>query len=265
MAEITLKIISKDGLIKFENTGEDEVTLVSTAEYEPGDRICFESSEINLHFVLQIDDALGPSFVYITGNVTFNVPFGEKRICYSPKVFSGSRHYLYARIAREDEIKAYRNLALNAVDQHGDTHCYPHAEANVETRGESVFAARNAIDGVVINTSHGEWPYQSWGINRRDDAMMKIDFGQMVEADKIVLYNRADFPHDNWWTQVRLTFSDGSSTDWQLNKSVKPHVLNFEKKKIAWVKLSNLIKSDDPSPFPALSQIEVYGRVCVSL
>lgn len=44
-----------------------------------------------------------------------------------------------------------RNLAKNVMDQHGETNCYPHASANVETRGEAVFAARNAIDGV-----HGE-------------------------------------------------------------------------------------------------------------
>ena len=37
--------------------------------------------------------------------------------------------------------------------------------------------------------------------------------------------------------------------------------LTFETKKIRWVRLSHLLKADDPSPFPALSQLEVYGRV----
>jgi len=262
MSAFILKIVNKNDQIMFLNSGENEVTLVSTSEYQEGDRICLESSEKNICIVLQLDDALGSAFVYITDNVSYYVPFGEKRICYSPKVFSGNRHYLYARVAREDEIKSYRNLALNVMDQHGETHCYPHATANVETRGESVFAARNAIDGVVANISHGEWPYESWGINMQDDATMKVDFGRMVETDIIVLYTRSDFPHDNWWRQVTLTFSDGSSTDWKLEKSNLPHVLNFEKKKITWVQLSNLIKADDPSPFPALSQIEVYGTVC---
>ena len=32
-------------------------------------------------------------------------------------------------------------------------------------------------------------------------------------------------------------------------------------KEITWLELCNLIKAEDPSPFPALSQIEVYGRV----
>ena len=31
------------------------------------------------------------------------------------------------------------------------------------------------------------------------------------------------------------------------------------KKGITWVRLEELIKADDPSPFPALTQIEVYG------
>jgi hypothetical protein len=37
--------------------------------------------------------------------------------------------------------------------------------------------------------------------------------------------------------------------------------MSFEirKKGIEWIKLGNLIKADDPSPFPALTQIEVYG------
>ena len=260
MAVLALKVIDRNGKTICVGRGEDFASLVCTAEYQEGDRIVLETSEKNLHLWLQVDDALGAAFCYVTDNVSYDIPFGEKRISYSPKVFSGNRHYLYARCAREDEITAYRNLALNVCDQHGDTHCYPHAFANVETRGESVFAARNAIDGVCENSSHGEWPYESWGINMRDDAEMTVDFGRLVETDRIVLYTRSDFPHDNWWKQVTLTFSDGSKMDWELEKSRLPHILDFPAKTITWVKLENLLKADDPSPFPALSQIEVYGR-----
>lgn len=260
MAILSMKVLEQNGKTLCVSSGEDACSLVCTAEYKEGDMIVLESSEKNIHVWLQVDDAMGPALCYLTDNFLYRIPFGEKRISYSPKVFSGNRHYLYARTARKDEISAYRNLALNVCDQHGDTHCYPHAFANVETRGEAVFAARNAIDGICENRSHGEWPYESWGINRRDDAEMTVDFGREVEADKIVLYTRADFPHDNWWKQVTLTFSDGTSVDWELEKSQLPHVLSMEPRKITWIKLSNLIKADDPSPFPALSQIEVYGR-----
>lgn len=261
MATLSIKVLDKNGKTICVSSGENFVSLVCTAEYKEGDMIVLETSEKNIHVFFQADDALGQAFCFITDNIHYVIPFGEKRISYSPKAFSGNRHYLFARVAEQEEISAYRNLALNVCDQHGDTHCYPHAFANVETRGEAVFAARNAIDGVCENRSHGEWPYESWGINRRDDAEMTVDFGREVEADKIVLYTRSDFPHDNWWRQVTLTFSDGSSVDWELEKSSLAHVLPVGKKRITWVRLSHLIKADDPSPFPALSQIEVYGRV----
>ena len=261
MSELSIKVIDKNGKTRFVASGDNEVVLVNTAEYQEGDRISLETGEKNIYVWFQADDALGASLVYVTDNISFDIPFGEKRISYSPKAFMGSSHYLSARIAREDELRSYRNLALNVYDQHGDTHCYPHAYANVETRGESVFAARNAIDGVVANLSHGEWPYESWGINRNPDAEMTIDFGREVIADKIVLYTRADFPHDSWWTSVTLRFSDGSETEWKLEKSVKPHVLEMEPKKISSVTLCRLIKADDESPFPALSQMEVYGYI----
>ena len=260
MTELTLKILHADGTVAAQNCGADQTCLVYSEEYAEGDQILLESSEENIHLVWQPDDALGSAIVYITKKeLCYQIPFGEKKICYSPKVFSGDKHYLYARLATEDEVKAYRNLALNPLDQHGDTHCYPHATANVETRGESVFAARNAIDGVVENRSHGVWPYASWGINRDPNACLKLDFGRDVEVDKIVLVCRADFPHDSWWTQATFTFSDGSVIDFPMEKSDRGHVCSFEKKKISWLTLDKLIKADDPSPFPALTQIEVYG------
>lgn len=260
MAVFSLKVQDKNGNTLCVASGEDFVDLVCTRAYEEGDRIVLETSEKDIHVKWQVDDALGAALVYITDNVSYSIPFGEKRISYSPKVFTGERHYIYVEKAREDEVAAYRNLALNPADQHQDVPCFPHASANVETRGESVFAAKNAIDGVRANLSHGEWPYQSWGINRQEDAVMKIDFGRKVCADKVVLYTRSDFPHDSWWTQVSLTFSDGSSEDFALQKSSRAHVLTFPEKEFTWLELGRLTKAEDPSPFPALSQIEVYGR-----
>lgn len=259
---LSLKVMDKDERIICESSGEDFVDLVCLREYEEGDRIVLTTSEKNTYINWQVDDALGAAFVYLTDDVDYIIPFGEKRISMSPKVFYGDRHYLYAETAGQDEVEAYRNLALNPADQHRDVPCFPHATANVETRGESVFAAKNAIDGVRANLSHGPWPYESWGINRQDDAAMKVDFGRKIRTGKVVLYTRADFPHDNWWVQVTLKFSDGSSQDFGLEKSTKGHVLTFPEKEITWIELCNLIKADDPSPFPALSQIEVYGWNC---
>lgn len=257
----TLKIVNADGKVLKEEKGDFRCDCVYEGIYEKGDRILLTSDRYPVDVVLQVDDALGKSENLLTGDFEYIIPFDEKKTSYAEKTFSGNKHYLYVRDAYDFEVYQYKNLALNVNDQHGDTHLYPHASANVETRGEAVFAARNAIDGVCENRSHGEWPYESWGINRQDDAAMTIDFGREVETDRIVLYTRADFPHDNWWVSVTFTFSGGTTLTKELKKSYAPHDIRFEKKTIRKVEISKLIKADDPSPFPALTQMEVYGQV----
>ncbi len=259
MSFLSLKVLDKNGNTLAAVHGEDFVELVYSAEYKEGDCIELQSSQKNIHINWQVDDAMGPACVFFKDTEQFVIPFADKKICYSPKVFTGCRHYLYAEVAAKEQVSMYRNLALNPIDQHKDVNVYPHATANVETRGESVFEARNAIDGVRANLSHGEWPYGSWGINRQDDATMKLDFGREILTDKIVLYTRSDFPHDNWWKEISITFSDETTEVISLEKSSRGHVIPIKPRKIEWLQLHNLIKADDPSPFPALTQIEVYG------
>jgi hypothetical protein len=260
MTQLMLEIQNAKGIVKESFSDEDQVTLVYTQAYENGDTIVLKSSEANVYLVIQLEDSMTPAFVYLADNqYRFVIPFGEKRVSYSPKSFAGEKHVLAARLASAEEISAYKNLALNPYDQHDNTACFPHAYANVETRGEAVFAARNAINGNKINNSHGEWPFESWGINRQDDAEITVNFGRTVEIDKVVLTLRADFPHDNYWEKVTLTFSDGSRETIQLVKTHKPQPVSLAPRKTEWVTLSELIKSDDPSPFPALTQIEVFG------
>ncbi len=259
MTEICLKVLNKENSTVAVKRGIDEVNLVVSREYEAGDRIILETASKAVFVWLQFDEAIGKSLVLIKGNVEYKIPFGEKRINLSPKAFYGNKHLISVKVARDYEVKAYRNLAVNVCDQHEIENLYPHAVANVETRGESVFAAQNAIDGITVNDCHGEWPYQSWGINMQEDAKLKIDFGRKVKIDTIVLYTRADFPHDNWWKKVTFSFSDGSKLDMEMEKSEISHEIKFKEKSVEWLELYNLKKSEEPSPFPALSQIEVYG------
>ena len=256
--EFKITVLNRDNEIKASMEGPSQAVLAWKGEYREGDRIVFGLPEKNRFYVVRVDDTMDEALVYITKpEVVYGIPFDEKKVSYNPKSFAGEKHYLTMRTAEAYETAAYRNLAKNVMDQHGDPGCYPHVYANVETRGEAVFAARNAIDGVVSNESHGEWPYESWGINRQDDAEMTLEFGRPVDFDRIVLVTRADFPHDNWWVKATFTFSDGTTEVVDMEKSVKPHEFRIEKKGITWLKLSNLIKADDPSPFPALTQIEV--------
>ncbi len=250
-----------DRAAKAQSEGKENVVLAWDGEYRKGDIIEFSGLESGKFYIVKVDAAIDPAFVLVKQEtLEFVVPFYEKKTSYNPLAFFGNRHVVSIRKAYEHEIKSYKNLALNPFDQHEVSGVFPHASANVETRGEAVFAARNAIDGCIATLSHGEWPYESWGINRQDDAEFTLDFGREVDFDKIVLYTRSDFPHDNYWTSATITFSDGTREVVSMEKKIaEPHVFNISKKKITWLKLGNLIKSDDPSPFPALTQIEVYG------
>ena len=254
-----IKVIDKNEFAVAVARDENEVNLALTREYQEGDRILIEVSDAPVYAWLQLDDALGRSLVYLTEDYSYQLPFGEKRINLSPKVFSGKTHLLSVRRAKDFEISAYRNLAYNVNDCHTNSVCFPHASANIETRGEAVFAAKNAIDGVTANSCHGEWPYDSWGINRDPKAAMKLDFGRDVTIDRIIMYLRADFPHDSWWTKATITFSDGSAMELGLKKTASAQEFSFEPKNVRWLELSHLIKAEDASPFPALTQIEVYG------
>lgn len=259
MEQVYIKILDIDGQVLAAAQGGEEVNLFYPDVFQEGDKIVIEATGCPGLYWIQLDDALGCSLVYMKNSIEYTVPFGERRLNLAPKVFSGRRHLLRIRKARSFEYHTYRNLALNVNDQFGIPRCYPHASANVETRGEVVFAARNVIDGVTATECHGKWPYQSWGIGQRDNAALKLDFGRTVEIDRIVLYTRADFPHDNWWEKGTVTFSDGSEIGLELRKTGNAQEFIFGKKQVEWLELGRLIKSEEPSPFPALVQLEAYG------
>lgn len=261
MAILNLKIQNANGETLAEETGERRVDLLYRGAYEEGDRIVLTTSEQNVHIVWQVDEVLGAAMCYLKPETfSYAIPFGDKKRVYSPKAFSGERHYIYARLAEPEEIYAYRNLALNVADQHRIEGCYPHADANVETRGESVFEAKNAIDGVYANHNHGNWPYASWGINRDPNACMRLEFGRPVQIDRLKICLRADFPHDSYWTEGTITFSDGSVEVLNFQKTDAPQVFPITPRVIEWLTFDKLIKADDESPFPALTQIEVFGK-----
>ncbi len=258
--KLSITITGADGGVRASASGEGSARLVHAAAYQPGDTIRLES-DVPGFVVCQLEDSMAPSYGYLKAGFALEVPFGEKRVSYSPKCFTGDIHLLWGREAESGEISAYRNLALNPLDSHINEGLFPHAFANVETRGESVFAARNAINGNITSEGHGPWPYESWGINQNPDAEMTVDFGRTVSIDRLVFTLRADFPHDNWWKRATVRFSDGSSETIRFVKSGEPQSFDIAAREVSSLTLSELIKDeDDPSPFPALVQLECWGR-----
>lgn len=260
---LTLKLIDHEGNIIDERSHAEETYLAyKTRAYSSGEKIILESNEVNCFVWVQVDEAISASLIYLTKNqwVFPIITDPELRRAYSPKIFSGERHYIRAFKPNSYEIENYRNLALNAHDQKEVSGAYPHAFANVETRNDSTFFARNAIDGMIANENHGSFPYQSWGINQQEDAQITIDFGREILTDKIALVLRGDYPHDSYWEKVTLEFSDGEQMLLETSNVHDRQYFSYKPKRTRTVTLKQLIKHIDDSPFPALTEFEVYGQ-----
>jgi hypothetical protein len=256
----TLEILNGQGDVLQKAEGGDEVFLVYRQAYQEGDVVRVTGSPGSFT-ILALDDAMAPSLVFLKGDsYTLTVPFGPRAKTYSPRAFKGEMHRISVRLARREEIRARRDMACNPYDDHSNGSLFPHASANVETRGEAVFAARNAIDGEIANDDHGFWPYTSWGINQDPDAALTVEFGRPIIVDEIALTIRADFPHDAWWTSAQITFSDGSRSEFSLQKKAGRQAFPIAPRAVDSLRLHDLVKADDPSPFPALTRIEVMGR-----
>ena len=255
---ITVTVQSSDGTVLASAAHPEEAMLSVDRVYQPGDRILISGAA---HLVVKMDQALPAGEVFLPEKkMTWPVPFGEHRLAYAPGLFEAPRHIVTAKAVPKEVLRLLRNLACNPADLRGDTDFFPHCTANVETRNEACFCARNVIDGLRLNTFHGEWPYQSWGIGAREDAWCELDLGRTVIAEKMALTLRADFPHDAYWTEGHVVLSDGSDLFFQLRKTGDRQWVDLGNRKISRLRLERLIKSNDPSAFPALRQWEVFGR-----
>ncbi len=232
--------------------------MAKDGEYTPGARLRITAEKGFLW--VQADQSVDPALLYLPkGGFEYRIPQGDARLAYPPQAFSGPRHLMRAWLPEPAELARRRNLALNPLDQREKAGAYPHASANVETRNEAVFAARNAIDGCTMNAFHGEWPYQSWGIGVRDDAWCLLEFGRPVRVDGMALVLRADFPHDAYWTRGTVVLSDGAEIPFALRRSGEAQAVDIGEHTVTWMRLERLAKSADPSAFPALTQWLVYG------
>lgn len=255
---IQISLLNNEGTVLYHASHRRNCQLLIDEKYPKDARLVF-SAEKGFLWV-QVDPAIAPALVFLPeGTMEYIIPYGDEKNAFPPLAFAGERTLVRAWRPEENDLYRRRNLAHNPVDQRGDCKAYPHATANVETRGEAVFAARNVIDGYTCNTFHGEWPYQSWGIGARTDAWLKLEFGRPVHVDSMALVLRADFPHDAHWVEGVVILSDGAEISFSLQRTGEPQLIDIGEHTVTWMRLERLKKSDDPSAFPALTQWEVYG------
>ena len=262
-AIINLKLIRENGDVKFKAYGE-EIDERFEGEYEAGDKWRVELCDGE--FVkLCLDETLAESMVYVPDGVfEFAVPQDrELKSCYAPGAFSGDSHRVRCAEPTEAEIYSDRLISLNSHDRHNVPKYFPHAVANFVTREDPCFFERNAIDGVIDNSNHGAYPYHSWGGGLREDLEFEVHFGMPVEVSRVVIFLRADFPHDTYWKEADIEFSDGTRIHKDLIGTADGQVAEFEPKTTEYVKLTGFKQQrleDGSLSFAALTQIEIYGK-----
>ncbi len=167
------------------------------------------------------------------------------------------KRQLPRRTQKSGSENVYRNLALNPNDTQDAPTAWPHASTNSEYARMDCFAAKNVLDGRTENKGHGP-KFPSWGPNKRTDLWLKVDFGHKVKTDKVVLFLRADFPHDGFWHEATLEFSDGSKQVITLRQTDAPQTFTFPAVVTDFVRLSGL-KTTLPLKWCALTELEVWG------
>jgi unsaturated rhamnogalacturonyl hydrolase len=155
----------------------------------------------------------------------------------------------------------YRNVALNPADTtNREPVLFPHATSNSEYN-QREFAARCAIDGSRRNDDvHG---CGSWGPQKETNIWWRLDFGRPVEIDKVNLFLRAawtqaDAPHDSWWKEATIGFSDGSTEKLSLKQVATGQEFSFTRRTVNWLVLKNLKPAEDK--WCALCEFEAWGH-----
>ena len=257
---IELNIFDKDSNLLFSQKG-DRIDCIYNAAYNEGDKLVIKKTDTEF-LALKLDEYLLESIIFIPlSTFEFEIPFGALRNGYDEKAFSGDSHRIIV-YEPDDNVKyGTRNISLNSHDKRGQKRYFPHAYANFVTREDVAFFERNAIDGICENEGHGIYPFHSWAGGAREDLEYYIDFGTEVEVEKIVFFLRADFPHDTFWKNIDVEFSDGSiyTAEFEGTKDGQELILP-EKVVTKSVHLTNFKQVSFPLSWAALSQIEVYGQ-----
>ena len=255
-----LTIVNKDKEVLLEKTGAS-IDVVYEGEYQAGDKIIIHKQGTKF-VTVQLDEHIAESTIYApSATVEFEIPSGDLKRGYAPEAFSGSTHHIKACETDEETAYGFRNISLNSHDKRGQKRYFPHAYANLVTRDDVSFFERNAIDGICDNEGHGDYPYHSWAAGAREDLEYFIDFGTEVEVEKFVFYLRADFPHDTYWKNIDLEFSDGTIVTAEFVETKEgQEVVLPEKVVTKTVHLTNFRQVSYPLSWAALSQVEVYGK-----
>ena len=70
---------------------------------------------------------------------------------------------------------------------------------------------------------------------------------------------RADFPHDSYWKNADLEFSDGSRVPLKINSSPEFQEFSFPSRRVEWMRIANVVPAD-PGKWCSLIEVEAWGK-----
>jgi hypothetical protein len=230
---LTITYDPKSGSAK-DATGDNAVELTVTRAYKEGDKITITLPEGQKYLAFCMAKGVVEETILYLPNSVFTFTAQNMTMSY-PSELTTKKCTITARIPTVEELTASRNLACNPADLEKAKNVFPHATStSVHNKTNETdrlhFEARNAIDGFTQNNGHGGFPVQSWGptSSMRKSDNFTVQLGRDVSLTKIVIYIRADFPHDTYWDSCTVTFSDGSTQEITLKKTANAQTIELE-------------------------------------
>jgi|GEM_PF-6766553 len=157
-------ILDGRGMMIQSAEAEDIVEMQPDKPYQAGGSIVIWTDRWPVMLEISLDDHINSSKIWLTADrMDFTVPTGEQHDAYPPLAFTGKPGCITVGVISPTISSEITNLSRNPYDSRGHSMYYPHCSASVETRDESVFAARNTIDGICENASHGSWTISELG------------------------------------------------------------------------------------------------------
>ena len=260
-----LKVAFKGGLVNISKETAGLATLNVPKKYAENDIVTIDLPEGETYLMVSLHPMLGEELVYCPDGV-FTYKFTNGFNAYVNNFGEYMTNTVTARLATSADLTKRRNLAENVYDLAGATNVYPHATTDSVYYDDNdaakipkpQYMARNAIDGFTANKGHEHYPFQSWGPKTADAHYVNIDLGREVYLDELEVFIRADFPHDTYYRDATLTFSDGTTKDVQFIKTEKGQSFKFDEILTSSVKI-DFKNAEDPGGWAAISEIKFYG------
>lgn len=141
------------------------------------------------------------------------------------------------------------DIALDLDLLRGNAARWPGVTATASSEFSSGYPAENAVDGVIGDPDGGDWASAG-----EKNPWIRLDWGEPVQADSIVLYDRAGEDDANAGT---LTFSDGTSIAVEdIPRDGTAHAVSFDMKTFDSVQFA---VDGGSGPNVGLSEIEVQA------